>query len=46
MFFVTLLNHFYWVLGATIGGLLGAYIKFNTEGSLSIKNYSFTQPLR
>lgn len=32
MFFVTLLNHFYWVSGATIGGLLGSLIKFNTEG--------------
>lgn len=32
MFFVTLLNHFYWVLGATSGGILGSLIKFNTEG--------------
>jgi 4-azaleucine resistance transporter AzlC len=32
MFFVTLLNHFYWVSGATIGGLVGALIHFNTEG--------------
>ncbi len=32
MFFVTLLNHFYWVSGATIGGLLGSLLKFNTEG--------------
>ncbi len=32
MFFVTLLNQFYWVSGATIGGLLGNLIKFNTEG--------------
>jgi len=32
MFFVTLLNHIYWVSGATIGGLLGSLIKFNTEG--------------
>jgi 4-azaleucine resistance transporter AzlC len=32
MFFVTLLNYLYWVCGATIGGVLGSLIKFNTEG--------------
>ena len=32
MFFVTLFNHFYWFFGATIGGLLGNLITFNTEG--------------
>ena len=32
MFFVTLLNHIYWVSGATLGGLLGSVIEFNTEG--------------
>ncbi len=32
MFFVTLLNHTYWVLGATIGGIFGSLITFNTEG--------------
>ncbi len=32
MFFVTLLNHLYWVFGATLGGLLGHFITFNTEG--------------
>lgn len=32
MFFVTLLNHFYWVFGATMGGLFGSLIRFNTEG--------------
>lgn len=32
MTFVTLLNHSYWVLGATIGGLFGSLIHFNTEG--------------
>lgn len=32
MFFVTLLNHSYWVVGATIGGLLGSFLHFNTEG--------------
>jgi 4-azaleucine resistance transporter AzlC len=32
MFFVTLLNQFYWVSGATLGGLLGSLIHFDTEG--------------
>jgi 4-azaleucine resistance transporter AzlC len=32
MFFVTLLNHLYWVSGATIGGLVGSLITFNTDG--------------
>lgn len=32
MFFVTLLNQCYWVLGATLGGLAGNFIHFNTEG--------------
>ena len=32
MFFVTLLNHAYWFLGATVGGLLGGLISFSTEG--------------
>ncbi len=32
MFFVTLLNHSYWVSGAVIGGLVGSVLDFNTEG--------------
>ena len=32
MFFVTLLNQFYWFSGSTIGGILGSLIKFDTEG--------------
>ena len=32
MFFVTLLNHMYWFTGATLGGLLGSLLSFNTEG--------------
>ncbi|WP_195421520.1 AzlC family ABC transporter permease [Faecalicatena contorta] len=32
MFFVTLLNHIYWVSGATLGALLGYVIQFNTTG--------------
>lgn len=31
-FFVTLLNHFYWFSGATIGGLVGSLLKFDTTG--------------
>ncbi|RBW68630.1 azaleucine resistance protein AzlC [Bacillus taeanensis] len=32
MFFVTMLNHCYWVIGSAIGGLFGSYVTFNTEG--------------
>ncbi|MCD8373687.1 MAG: AzlC family ABC transporter permease [Oscillospiraceae bacterium] len=32
MFFVTLLNHFYWFAGATLGGVFGSLISFSTEG--------------
>lgn len=32
MFFVTLLNHIYWVSGATLGGIFGSFIHFNTDG--------------
>ena len=32
MFFVTLLNHLYWVCGATAGALLGYVIHFDTTG--------------
>jgi len=32
MFFVTLLNHFYWFFGATLGGISGSLLHFNTEG--------------
>lgn len=32
MFFVTLLNQSYWVMGATLGGIFGSFINFNTEG--------------
>ncbi|MGK7377175.1 azaleucine resistance protein AzlC [Planococcus sp. 1R117A] len=31
-FFVTLLNHSYWVIGSTIGGVFGSLVVFNTEG--------------
>lgn len=32
MFLVTLLNHIYWVLGASIGGLFGSLVQLNMEG--------------
>ena len=32
MFFVTLLNHIYWVTGSTLGALLGYVIHFDTTG--------------
>lgn len=32
MFFVTLLNHFYWFSGSTLGGIFGSLIRFDTEG--------------
>ncbi|UOQ84787.1 AzlC family ABC transporter permease [Gracilibacillus salinarum] len=32
MFFVTMLNHGYWVVGSIIGAYFGAFIPFNTEG--------------
>lgn len=32
MFFVTLFNHIYWFTGATLGGIFGSFIHFNTQG--------------
>jgi 4-azaleucine resistance transporter AzlC len=31
-FFISLLDHFYWVAGSFIGGILGGMIAFNTKG--------------
>lgn len=31
-FFVTLLNQCYWIAGATLGGIFGSLVFFNTEG--------------
>ncbi len=31
-FWVTLLDHFYWFFGATLGGIFGSLIHFNTKG--------------
>lgn len=32
MFFVTLFNHVYWIVGSTIGAVFGTLINFSTEG--------------
>lgn len=32
MFFITMLNQIYWVAGATIGGIFGSFIPFDTKG--------------
>ncbi len=32
MFFVTLLDHSYWIIGSTLGGIFGSVINFNAEG--------------
>lgn len=42
MFFVTLLNQFYWVSGATIGGLLGSVLSFDTTGLDFVMTAMFT----
>ncbi|MBQ7875151.1 MAG: AzlC family ABC transporter permease [Oscillospiraceae bacterium] len=31
-FFISLLDQMYWVFGAALGGILGSFIPFNTEG--------------
>lgn len=42
MFFVTLLNHIYWVAGATFGALLGYFIHFDTTGIEFVMTALFT----
>ena len=32
MFFVTLFDHIYWIIGSTIGAVFGTLITFSTEG--------------
>lgn len=32
MFFVSLLNHFYWIAASTLGGLFGSLLNISTEG--------------
>ena len=40
--FVTLLDHLYWVLGATLGGIFGTFITFHTEGLDFVMTAMFT----
>lgn len=42
MFFVTALDHFYWTSSATLGGLIGTFIKFNTKGLDFVMTAIFT----
>ena len=32
VFFVTLLDHCYWFIGTSLGGIFGSIVRFNTEG--------------
>lgn len=41
-FFVTLLDQLYWITGATLGGLLGTLLHFNTEGLDFVMTAMFT----
>ena len=43
MFFVTVLNHIYWVVGSTLGGLLGGLVTFNTKGIDFVTDQSSVQ---
>ncbi len=42
MFFITLFNQIYWVTGASLGGILGSFITFNTEGLEFVMTAMFT----
>lgn len=42
MIFITLLNQVYWVAGATIGGLAGSLMTFDTEGLEFVMTALFT----
>ena len=42
MLFVTLLNQFYWVFGATLGGLCGSFLTFDTAGLDFVMTAMFT----
>ena len=42
LFFITLLDWFYWVSGATVGGLAGSLIHFNTKGLSFVMTAMFT----
>ena len=42
LFFMTLLDHCYWITGATLGGILGSLIDFNTQGLEFVMTAMFT----
>lgn len=42
MFFVTLFNHIYWIIGSTAGALFGSLINFSTEGIDFVMTSMFT----
>lgn len=42
MFAVTLLDHLYWITGATVGGLLGRLVTFDTHGLEFVMTAMFT----
>jgi 4-azaleucine resistance transporter AzlC len=32
MFYITFLNHIYWIIGSFLGAIIGGFIAFNTQG--------------
>lgn len=40
-FFITLLNHIYWIIGASLGGILSHFIPFNISGLEFVMNALF-----
>ena len=36
VFYITFLNHMYWVIGSALGGILGSFITFNIFNKFSI----------
>lgn len=42
LFFITLLDQCYWIIGATLGGLLGSLLAFNTQGLDFVMTAMFT----
>ncbi|MBQ9196944.1 MAG: AzlC family ABC transporter permease [Clostridia bacterium] len=42
LFFITLLDQCYWITGATLGGMLGSLLTFNTQGLDFVMTAMFT----
>lgn len=42
MFFISILDHFYWIFAATMGGILGSFITFDTGGIEFVMTAMFT----